>query len=150
MPAEPERLLRAHPHHPQVGARYSAGGESPRWKLSWWLSCLRATRSHLWSWRSFLANWGTCGQIYFCFYEGKTMLESRASTYAWKMKISFYSFARFNLPESKLRSGKNVQRKSNFRNAASGNPNSINNWWPATLYSIPTPSICVFVDSSKI
>ena len=34
MPAEPERLLRAHPHHPQVGARHSAGGESPRWKLS--------------------------------------------------------------------------------------------------------------------
>ena len=34
MPAEPERLLRTHPHHPQVGARHSAGGESPRWKLS--------------------------------------------------------------------------------------------------------------------
>ena len=34
MPAEPERLLRAHPHHPQVGARHSAGGQSPRWKLS--------------------------------------------------------------------------------------------------------------------
>ena len=34
MPAEPERLLRAHPHHPQVGARHSAGEESPQWKLS--------------------------------------------------------------------------------------------------------------------
>ena len=34
MPAEPERLLRAHPHHPQVRARHSAGGESPPGKLS--------------------------------------------------------------------------------------------------------------------
>ena len=78
-----------------------------------------------------------------CFNTGQVLICGK-----WKSRFLHLQDSIYRKPNSNEE--KNVQRISNFRNAASGNPNSINNWWPATLYSTPTPSICVFVDSSKI